>query len=153
VSEDDEVSWILPGILAQGSRPTTPKPFHVVVLCAHGWQPLRIGKRSILHAPLGDRYDPDAKQFLPLPSAELGLACRTGRRVAKDVMAGKRVLVTCEMGWNRSGLVTGIALLELGRMAPEAIRMIRAARGPRALGNTEFVRILHAYDEQLRRVA
>lgn len=50
------------------------------------------------------------------------------------------------MGWNRSGLVTAIALMELGLSARGTIFNIRRARGPKALSNRYFVAIIKQYE-------
>ena len=56
--------------------------------------------------------------------------------------SGDRVLVRCQAGLNRSGLVTALVLMLAGRTAAEAILLIRARRAPVALCNDEFVRWL-----------
>jgi protein-tyrosine phosphatase len=61
------------------------------------------------------------------------------------VRRGKRVLVTCREGRNRSGWVTGVALIELGVPPQKAIDGIRFARGDDALSNPFFVRELQQY--------
>jgi protein-tyrosine phosphatase len=55
------------------------------------------------------------------------------------------MLTTCWMGWNRSGLVNALALVNLGVSPDKSIRLVRNARGPRALGNQSFVRAIHAH--------
>lgn len=55
--------------------------------------------------------------------------------------AGKRVLVHCAAGINRSGLVSAAALIRGGYDAEEAIDMVREARSG-ALNNPEFVALL-----------
>jgi hypothetical protein len=60
-------------------------------------------------------------------------------RVADAVRDGRRVLVRCSGGLNRSGLVVASALVELGRTPDEAISLVREARGPWALTNPGFV--------------
>ena len=52
---------------------------------------------------------------------------------------GRRVLVHCQAGLNRSGLVTARVLIAEGWEAEAAIGHVRAARGDAALGNPEFV--------------
>jgi protein-tyrosine phosphatase len=52
------------------------------------------------------------------------------------VRAGQRVLVTCIMGRNRSGVLAGLALVELGMPAREAVRRIEHARN--GLTNPHF---------------
>lgn len=62
--------------------------------------------------------------------------------VADAVRDGRRVLVRCSGGLNRSGLVVATALIGLGRTPGEAIALVRAARGPWALINPAFVAAL-----------
>ena len=62
-----------------------------------------------------------------------------GQVVAEAVEGGKRVLVRCHAGLNRSSLVAGMAMIEMGFPASDAIQRIRAARGPFALCNSAFV--------------
>ena len=56
--------------------------------------------------------------------------------------SGKKVLVRCQAGWNRSGLVTALVLLKDGYKPEEAVDLIRVRRSPHALSNTYFVRYL-----------
>jgi hypothetical protein len=65
-----------------------------------------------------------------------------GERIALLVRQGRRVAVNCLGGQNRSGLLVGRALIELGYTAEEAVDLIRKARGPLALNNPRFVRFL-----------
>ena len=60
-------------------------------------------------------------------------------RVADAVRDGRRVLVRCSGGLNRSGLVVASALVRLGSTPDQAIAAVRAARGPWALTNPAFV--------------
>lgn len=53
--------------------------------------------------------------------------------------AGDRVLIRCQAGLNRSGLVTALVLMLDGYDAGDAIRLIRAQRSPWALCNNNFV--------------
>jgi hypothetical protein len=69
--------------------------------------------------------DPDAVHML-------------GIRVASMVDGGQHVVVNCAAGLNRSGLIVGRALIALGQEPADAIGLIRAARGPRALFNRTF---------------
>jgi hypothetical protein len=63
-------------------------------------------------------------------------------QVAKLVGSGSRVAVNCMSGLNRSGLLVARTLIELGLTAPDAIELVRRARGPHALSNRAFVRYL-----------
>lgn len=61
---------------------------------------------------------------------------------AGDYAAGRRVLVRCRAGMNRSGLVIAEVLMRCGYTAPDAIAMIRRRRAPGALSNASFVAYL-----------
>lgn len=56
------------------------------------------------------------------------------------------VLVHCQAGLNRSGLVAGAALIRSGRTADEAIALLREGRSPACLCNATFVEFLHDYE-------
>lgn len=53
--------------------------------------------------------------------------------------AGDRVLIRCQAGLNRSGLVTAMLLMLAGWPAEDAIRQIRRQRAEVALVNDDFV--------------
>jgi hypothetical protein len=61
---------------------------------------------------------------------------------ALDYAAGRRVLVRCRAGMNRSGLVVAEVLIRSGYTAADAIAMIRKNRAPGALNNEMFVAYL-----------
>ena len=52
--------------------------------------------------------------------------------------AGDRVLIRCQAGLNRSGLVLALILIKDGLTPQEAINTIRENRGPDALFNENF---------------
>ena len=56
------------------------------------------------------------------------------------------VLVHCQAGLNRSGLVVGRALMYRGMSADEAIELIRTQRSPSALCNPAFEGYLRSLD-------
>lgn len=93
---------------------------------------------QVLHVPLRDVYLTDVVR------EQLPRAIEAAKIVARFVRAGKRVLVTCAAGWNRSGLVTALSLRLLGYSADEAILLVKHARGPNALGNEVFQRQIRA---------
>ena len=64
--------------------------------------------------------------------------------------AGSRVLIRCQAGLNRSGLVTGLVLLKAGRNFEEVIELIRSQRGEYALSNNHFYEYLQKW--KLRRL-
>ena len=57
------------------------------------------------------------------------------------------VLVHCQVGMNRSGLVTALALREAGMTSKEAIALIREKRDPLCLSNRTFEEWLLSLDE------
>ena len=65
------------------------------------------------------------------------------RTVAERVAAGRRVLVHCWAGLNRSGVVSARALMFMGIPVADAIATVRAARGSDALFNAHFVEWLY----------
>lgn len=134
------------GQLLQGGREDADEaiaqPFLVdfLVLAAVEWQPQVPHGLDGLRVPLED--------VIP-PSSSVAALIRAGaedaaRCVARKVQRGRRVLVTCAMGLNRSGLVTGLALRRLGIGGDEAVELVRRARGPRALSNRAFAAMVRA---------
>lgn len=131
--------------LAQGSAPPldTRLPFEVLILTAMEWQPeaARFPGVVVVHCPLDD-----AK-----PSAdEARAALAAARRAASALKCGNRVLVTCYAGRNRSGLVSGLALIECGYSSTDAVALIQHARRD-ALTNAHFREVLHARSRRLGR--
>lgn len=127
----------------------------VIVLCAQELQPVSQMYRgvSVLRAPLRDTAD--------MTVAEHRSAMRAAYLVRKKLDLGKRVLVTCHMGLNRSGLVAALTMMlppGIGRgfwthattpfclNSLDAVRLIRRARGDYALSNVSFQRLLSRTD-------
>ena len=135
-----DASQVAPGLWI-GARPS---PGHyrwlgVIVLAAREWQPpsFTYPNVAVLHVPLAD--DPSR----PMPTAQAGSAISAARTVARYLRAGQRVLVTCHLGLNRSSLIAGLAMrLAYGTKVDNVITTIREARGPQALRNPHFVRLL-----------
>jgi len=63
---------------------------------------------------------------------------------------GERVLIRCQAGWNRSGLVMALVLMKEGLSADEAINLIRQHRSPHALCNENFEKFLRKLDKKRR---
>jgi hypothetical protein len=139
-----EVKWldideVAPG-LWQGGQPVDGvmlKPlFDAIVLMADEWQPRYLGGIDLIHAPIDDAERPPT-------STELYHIKYAAARVMGLLRQGKRVLVTCMMGWNRSGVVTAMVLkMYFGLTTEEAIQLVRQTRGPNALSNEYFVRLV-----------
>jgi len=60
----------------------------------------------------------------------------------REWKSGKKVLIRCQAGWNRSGLITALVLIRQGYKPEDAITLIRTRRSPHALCNEDFVRYL-----------
>lgn len=69
-------------------------------------------------------------------------------RVADAIGTGKKVLVRCQAGINRSSLVAGLAMMRLGHSADGAIKLMRDARSPYVLFNQSFVAHLKRVEEK-----
>ncbi|MEU0007784.1 protein phosphatase [Streptomyces sp. NPDC006314] len=80
----------------------------------------------------------------PLDGTQLAGVMRLARAVNETLDAGRRVLVRCHHGYNRSGLVIVHALVQRGHAPDEAIQLIRARRSAWALHNQLFVEYLRA---------
>ena len=59
--------------------------------------------------------------------------------------AGSKVLIRCQAGLNRSGLVTGLVLLRDRMKLDEVLQVIRASRGDYALSNNHYVEYLQKW--------
>jgi len=82
-----------------------------------------------------------------IPDASIGDIdlCRLKEAVEfgyKRWKTGDRVLVRCQAGLNRSGLVTALILMRTGLEAQSAIEVIRENRGDLALFNNNYVQWL-----------
>lgn len=113
--------------------------FDTLVLCAAEYQLAAelFAMGEVIHAPMDDLFAPMTKQLAIT-------ALEAARHTISRLVSGKRVLVTCLAGRNRSGLVCALALCLGPPRLPsdKAITLIRAARGPHALANPFFVRFL-----------
>lgn len=134
--------WITPNI-AQGAYPDPPlsafQHADVVVFCAEELQPK-------IKAPPGKQivkigFDDDF--YRPIPPEAGQIFHAHGKLLGKLALNGKKVLITCAMGINRSGLMTALTLMHGYRMNPsDAIKLIRARRSPECLANPMFVQWL-----------
>lgn len=108
---------------------------HVLVLCAIEYQPRAelFPDVVVIHAPMDDAVP---------TAAERRVATGAARSVHRHRLRGHRVLVTCQMGLNRSGLVSALALRQAGLPPCDAIQAVRDARSRYALGNHHFVKMI-----------
>lgn len=84
-------------------------------------------------------YFPMFDDELPSLTKLRGIA-RLGAALVRD---GHAVLSHCGMGFNRSALVAGLILIELGLSGPAAVERLRSRR-PGALFNLRFAEFLAA---------
>ncbi|MFJ5775764.1 dual specificity protein phosphatase family protein [Streptomyces sp. NPDC093094] len=80
----------------------------------------------------------------PLDGTQLAGVIRLAEAAGDALDAGRRVLVRCFHGYNRSGLVVAHALVRRGHSVEDAIRLIRTRRSPWALHNELFEEYLRA---------
>lgn len=77
-----------------------------------------------------------------LDGADLQRVLRAARWAHERWQSGDRVLIRCQAGLNRSGLVTALVLVQAGWDPAEAILHLRTRRSPHVLFNDHFVRWL-----------
>ncbi len=118
------------GIWQGAAPPTGPElyrlGFGMVVLCAMEYQP---GPAQTAFPGVEVVYAPNDDTFGGVTQEQLAGALKAARQVKQAVLAGKRVLVTCRMGKNRSGLVSALAMHMLtGMPGLSCIRQIQNKR-------------------------
>lgn len=86
----------------------------------------RPGEMLYVYQPIYDEQLPD-----------LAMLHSVGRLGAELIRQGHRVLAHCGMGFNRSALVAGVILVELGMSGSDAVARLRERR-PGALYNETF---------------
>jgi hypothetical protein len=133
-------------LLWQGSKPKPGREiadagFDVLVFCARDHQPspASFPGLEVILAPNDDHTF--------LTKDDLAVAVSTATRVAKRLLSGKKILVTCYAGINRSGLVVALTLHKaFGYSGRSCIELVRQRRkfedGDVALTNTFFVEAL-----------
>lgn len=135
------------GNLWQGGKPPQGPilrfgGFDTLVLCAQEIQEGTWPDVKVLRAPNDDGPPPTGFEIM--------IARLAAGAVVRELGAGKRVLVTCRQGRNRSGLVSALAMVMLGWPAEAAIRRIRERRRD-ALTNEHFVRVIESFARRLQR--
>ena len=133
-------SEVVPNLFV-GSKPSPGRHegIDTIVLAAMEYQPPAdlFHGAEVLHVPLDDAPD------RPMREDEIAAATKASSRVARRLLAGRRILATCAMGLNRSSLVAALAMHEVyGMGADEILSRIRRARGAWALSNPNFERLL-----------
>jgi protein-tyrosine phosphatase len=135
-----------------GGLPTDPeavdKNFDVLVLAAKEFQDIfpvhKFPGTRVIHAPMEDAKPSKEEQ---------AIALKAGLEVLEHNRRGRKVLVTCIAGVNRSALIAGLAMVIGGIEADKAIERIRARRHPASgstpLFNKHFVKMLQDVDAEI----
>lgn len=115
--------------------------FDIIVLCAQEWQPkLEFPPNNKAKYAISVPFDDNLRPISNRVKAAVASASDT---IAEEHKNGRRVLVTCFAGRNRSGLVTGLTLMKrFGLTGESAIAEIKARRGDQALTNPVFTNYL-----------
>lgn len=133
-----------------GAVPTEPekvdKEFDALVLAAKEFQDVfpehKFPCTELIRAPLIDGKP---------TAAEKAAAMKAGLRVYELNKDGKKVLVTCAKGVNRSSLIAALAMVIGGVNMPRALGNIRkhrrASSGAKPLFNTYFVDLIRALSD------
>lgn len=138
----DQADEVYPGLWVGGHLVHKVIPWEVLVLCApERWRSQPKGP-DVLWVELYD--DPTT----PWTSDQewCDMVVLAGGAVASHVRHSRRVLVSCNMGLNRAGLISGLALRHLGLSAEAAIDKIRSERGHMALSNPVFVQAIRDFE-------
>jgi len=128
-------SEILPGLWQGGSRNwdvVDRYEFESVFTLYHEAAGVGLGVKEIRFGI----YDHDMTDFTP---EDLQLLVDQAHA---DWKAGRKVLIRCQAGLNRSGLVMALVLIKDGYDPADAIALIREQRGDDALCNPVFERWL-----------
>lgn len=128
VDDPDTWSEIIDGLWQGGDTPSPVGRFdHVVSLCAwtEGYSPGPEGQAQwfIADGPIPDGID------------EIWALAHD---ISERLDRGEQVLVRCQMGLNRSGLLVAAVLIDRGWEPSEAIERVRTRRSPYALSNPHF---------------
>lgn len=104
-------------------------PFDTVITLYASAQPVPWGVEELRYGfPDGTLHDTD-----------LDTVVHAARFAHGRWLDGAHVLIRCQAGMNRSGLVTALVLVLAGLAPAQAINQIRMRRGPSCLFNTDFV--------------
>jgi len=138
----ENASRVVPG-LYQGGRPQPGQlAFDVLVLMAKEYQPTAAnfpGVKHILYAPIEDDFS--------YASPEERVAIRQAATfVAQALRAKQCVLVTCNMGLNRSGVVSALAICRNNPKLPAdvAIRLVGQGKQGELWRSMKYWYVSHA---------
>lgn len=137
---------IVPGLWQGSFPPEGPtlrtQGFDVLVLCAEEYQPASdqfFGLR-VIHVPFDDDFED------PPSSRTLQLIFRASWFLTSEIKKGRKALVTCWAGHNRSGLVSAMTLHHLLGMSGKQATQTIQKRRKGALSNPLFRELLAMMD-------
>lgn len=94
---------------------------------------------EVIRQGINDRDDLSDSEYKDI----LSKTDKASDLLADRIRDGQQVLSSCAAGLNRSGLVSAMTLMKLAGMQPaEAVYSVRKGRGPEALFNSTFVKML-----------
>lgn len=123
-TEDDDVIYF-----GHGDRYADAVAYDVIITLYASAQPAPWGVEEVRYGFLDAGLD----------GADTGRVIRLARAAFDRWLAGDTVLIRCQAGLNRSGLVTALVLIMAGLSPAQAIFRIRERRSPAALFNQDFV--------------
>lgn len=112
--------------------------FTDIFLCAREYQPDSnlFGEAHVHQYPFFDDYQKVTNDEFKQIALAVSAACHAVER-------GGKILITCMAGLNRSGLVTALTLMKVLNLPSHiAIMQVRSSRGPRAISNPLFEKII-----------
>ncbi len=104
-------------------------PFDTVVTLYASAQPVPWGVEELRFGFLDAALDGD----------DIDTVVRAARFAHHRWLDGAQVMIRCQAGMNRSGLVTALVLIQAGLTPAQAVSLIRRQRGSACLFNTHFV--------------
>lgn len=131
-SDTQEWHEIVPGLYQGGSDRSPSKDLFTVVLSVGHVRFNReceTGLRELVD-PMSDTED---AAYDPYDHVR-----RWALEVVSWVEEGETVLVRCNAGWNRSGVIVVRAMMEMGWSVDDALKHVRGTRSPHALCNSRF---------------
>lgn len=121
------ISEVIPGLWQGGCIHGVELPHDFdVVISLYPWEKYTLGPDTIRH------------EFKAYDSADVPDVDVAVNAAVDAYTEGKKVLIHCQAGLNRSGLVAGLALMCLGYHAADAITQLRISRCEHVLCNKAF---------------
>lgn len=121
-----------------GSQPASlveiPPDVSLFITTSVDFQPRPSGGPTIIFCPLTD----DAFELV---AGDKERAAAAATQAASAIKQGRKVLVTCRQGLNRSGLVCALTLVELGYTREDALSTVQSTR-PGSIYNWFFRQLI-----------